>query len=213
MAYPRTPYLPIPGTWAWDGQDTPDEWWKRGSVFHAAMRGEGLRQIGNERPFWSTALDGVNPIDKWLQRGEGLHRVWRFGGDNLAEYLAGLPLTSRRLIVHSHGLQVALYAVAVYKRPIARLVSVGSPVRADMQAIATAARPHIGQWMHLASDHSDTMQWLGELLDGKVGIVREHPLADRNEHVTKAGHSGVLEEPALVYQMAPMIAAFLKEAA
>lgn len=205
-----TPYLPVPGTWAWDGEDAPTEWWRRGSVFARHMAAEGFEQIGDERSFWSTALDGVNLVEKWLQRGQRIHRIWRFGGETLARHLGTLPAVDRRLIVHSHGLQPALYAIAEHKLVVPRLISVGSPVRGDMMAIADRARPLIGGWLHVASDASDRWQWLGELLDGQLGIVREHPLADQNLLIREAGHSGLLRDQLLIDYIVPSLAAFLR---
>ena len=86
----------------------------------------------------------------------------------------------------------------------------GSPVCADMMATAREAKPYIGRWLHLASGKSDRMQWLGELFDGKLGIIREHPLADEQYSLKKAGHAGILTDPALVAKYAPVVASFLK---
>jgi hypothetical protein len=193
-------YLPIAGTWGWD-RGGPTRWWEADSPFTAFMLGNGLQLVaGGEDPFiWSTDANGATPWNR------GKHHDWKAGGLNLRRYCKPgpqgsdegahyVPYESRNFIAHSHGLQVVLYAAAAGLR-IHRLVSVSSPVRKDMAAVAAAARPNIGEWVHLASDRSDAVQWLGELFDGAFGIVREHPLADINVCIKKVGHSRLLEDP------------------
>lgn len=196
-----TYYLPIAGTWGWD-RGGPTRWWEATSPFTAFMLQHGVQLVaGGEDPFiWTTDANGHKPWP-WAR---GKHHDWKAGGLNLRRYCkpgpAGtpegahyVPYEHRNLIAHSHGLQVVLYAAANGLR-IRRLVSVSSPVRKDMRAVAEAARPQIAEWVHLASDRSDMVQWFGELFDGAFGIVREHPLADHNVCIQKVGHSKLLED-------------------
>jgi hypothetical protein len=90
---------------------------------------------------------------------------------------------------------VVLYACADHDLKVGTLISVGSPVRKDMMCVAKRARGNIGTWIHVHSDGSDRWQWFGELFDGHFGIVREHPLADRNDSVPGVGHGNLLRQP------------------
>jgi len=190
METPLTYYVAVPGTWA---TRRSAEWSEDRSAFSKFMQGHYCYNMSGKASspyYWSTDLD--------LSGG---HQDWRAGGAALTYYIAPPLFPSHRyppadtnLIVHSHGLQVALYACAAGLQ-INCLVSVSSPVREDMASIATRARKNIGYWLHIHSDWSDRWQWFGTLLDGKFGITREHPLADRNEEVEAAGHGGVLMDP------------------
>src|SRR5678815_5146950 len=93
---------------------------------------------------------------------------------------------------------VVAYACAHGLR-INRLLTMGSPVRQDMHAIYAQARPNIGHWLHLHSDRSDRTQWLGELFDGHLGIVRNQPFADVNLGVPAVAHSNLLNDPDLFH--------------
>jgi hypothetical protein len=75
------------------------------------------------------------------------------------------------------------------------LIDICGPVRDDIiERYGAAAKPNIGHWLHIHSDRSDTMQWLGGIGDGTFGIVRPHPMANINHRLPEAGHSHVLNE-------------------
>jgi hypothetical protein len=180
----------VAGTNSWDNDGAVD-WFVPGHNFGKMLRAHGV-EVASDGPLpfiWSTDVDGVigdrkNNTD-WAAAGAALSYFTRMTcGD-----------CSVDMVAHSHGLQVALYAAANYGVKIDRLISMGSPVRKDMEKIAKEARLHIKQWLHVHSDTSDRWQWLGELFDGKLGVVREHPLADRNDFVPKVGHSELLRDP------------------
>lgn len=196
-----TYYLPIQGTHGWDNKPTL-RWWQASSPFVAYLAQHGLQLVaGGEDPFiWSTDVDGLPSLGsrkllRWQAAGLNLRRYCKPGPAGAPEGTHYVPYESRNFISHSHGLQVVLCAAAAGLR-VRRLVSITGPVRDDMMPIAKAARPNIAEWLHVASDRSDVTQWLGELFDGALGIVREHPLADRNVCVKKVGHSRLLEDPA-----------------
>jgi hypothetical protein len=194
-----TRFLPVAGTHAWRGQQT-GRWWQHPSPWLTYMEGHGCVPYNAARPFvWSTNLDGWRFISR-----RGKHYDWQAAGHNLYAYLVpplyggddngvGVSGDETRIVAHSHGLQVVLYACALGLR-VRTLVSVGSPVREDMADVTAQARPNIGFWLHLHSDGSDRMQWLGTLGDGRVGVLRGHPEADRNGAMPKVGHSGVLQD-------------------
>jgi hypothetical protein len=183
------------GTHSWRGTPTGD-WWEAGSPWLQHMTSLGWVPVSAQRPFiWTTELGGT-PFSG--------HEDWDAAGCNLAAYLwppldehhRYIPISDRYVIGHSHFVNVAVFACGKYGLKIAGLITVMSPVRGDMLGWAARARPNIGRWIHLHSDASDRMQWLGGLFDGRFGIVRQHPLADINISLPKAGHSKVLHDPA-----------------
>lgn len=184
-------YLPVQGTW-----DTRSEgsWSLPSSPLSVYLQERGLHNLSGDGtiPYaWSTDLD--------FECGD--HQAWLAGGKALYYYLVPPLCPANRwppaetvIVTHSHGLQVALYAAALGLK-IDRLLSFMGPVRKDMMSVATQARPNIRRWRQVRSDKTDKWQWLGELFDGHLGIVRNHPLADVNETVPGVGHTGVLNDP------------------
>jgi hypothetical protein len=179
----------VAGTNAWDNDHDVD-WYVPGHPFGRMLRDHTLEVLTDgPLPFiWSTDLDGV----VWDRKG---HTDWAAGGAALSYFIRMLGDTHPDIIAHSHGLQVVLYAIVNHGLKVNRLISVGSPVREDMEKIAQLARPYIHTWLHIHSDGSDKWQWFGEVFDGHTGIVREHPLADTNDFVPKVGHSELLRNP------------------
>ncbi len=198
-------YLPIPGTFAWNGTPTERDWYHPQSAFNAFLHANGVEHLCPTRPFvWSTDLDGIGWWQRWFGRSNTLD--WLSAGLNLFDYFdpplsvllnrgaETTPFADRNLLSHSHGLQVVLCACAEGMK-LRRLVSIAGPVREDMMATARKARPNIERWTHVCSDDSDRIQWLGEIGDGALGIVRKHPLADLNICIPKVGHSLLLDDP------------------
>ena len=168
-----------------------------------ARLGVELHQFGG-RPFaWTTDAAGWQFWRRWgIGNKTADHRDWAAGGLALYAWIVPplaperrIPPAETRVICHSHGLQVVLYA-CMHGLQIDTLISIGSPVRQDMDLVTMAARLNIRRWLHVCSDRSDRMQWLGTLGDGALGIIRQHPLADVNHPLPSAGHSGVLHDPA-----------------
>lgn len=194
-------YLPIQGTHDWRGSlDPTTQWWHPSSPFARFMGRNGFNQIGSEDPFlWTTDLDGVS-----FWRRQRRHLDWQHGGWSLDHYIRPplvqsaddiVPYDDRNIICHSHGLGVVLYAAGVYRLRIKTLISVCSPVRDDLMEIGKAAREQIEFWLHISTDHTDVMQLLGNLCDGRIKMARKHPLADLNDYVPGIGHSGILRDP------------------
>lgn len=201
------PIIPVAGTHGYRGQLTGD-WWHDRSPLLLFLGAFGFTCLQPARPFvWTTDLNGqrfwrrwfglTDPHYDWLAAAYGLNTYIRPIFDEGDNYV---PLAQRNVIVHSHGLQVVLYACAEWDLKLNSLVSVMAPVRADMQEIAGRARRNIGYWEHLYSDRTDSWQWIGGIGDGRVGIVRRHPKADRNTLVPKAGHSRLLHDSAFFMQ-------------
>ena len=184
----------VPGTWGWTGTPAIGAWWWPGSAFVARLETRGFSLPSYTRPFtWSTDVNGIGSD----------HSDWRAGGEALYAYLVPPLCEDRRsspddtrLICHSHGGQVALYACAAGLK-VRVLVTVATPVRRDMQAVITRALPQIGYWLHVYADgRSDWWQLAGALFDGRVGLYRQMADADQNLPVPGAGHSTVLTDPA-----------------
>ncbi len=181
----------VAGTFGFRGSIPVGAWWSPNSAFAKMLAELGLDVAGSrpgERPFvWSSDLDGVF---------ESQHVDWRAGGSALYEYVvpslcagARIAPAETTIIAHSHGLQPALYAMAAGLQ--GRLVSVCSPIRADMQAITKLARPNISQWVHLY-DPDDPIQMLGE--DDPWLSTRDAVLADANVQISGMGHTGAVED-------------------
>lgn len=156
-------------------------WTDVDSPFNQFLKSRGIEPYVSARfgQFgWSTDLD--------LKK----HSDWPYSGWALYYYIVAeaIPPSQTIVICHSHGLQPVLYA-AQYGLLIDRLISFGSPVREDMMAVARAGRANIRHWTFVHSDKSDWWQIFGSLFDGVVRLRREHPLADRNVRIPKAGHS------------------------
>lgn len=180
----------VAGTGSWKDHDDKD-WFCPGHYFGQFMTLQGLAPIyDGDRPFiWSTDLDGV----PWAGKKD-----WAAGAAALSYFVqaqASVQGKDTALIAHSHALQVAAIAAAEHNLKINVLITMGSPIRKDMAKEYAALRANTKYWLHVHSDGSDRWQWLGEMFDGHFGIVRETPLADRNDFVPKVGHSELLRDP------------------
>lgn len=174
------------------------DWYYPGHPFGQMLSEQGCAPRFDESAFprlepfvWSTDIAGIPLLTS--------HRVWQTGAAALAYFIRSeqrLRSWDTALIVHSHGLQVAAYAALDRGLKVQTLVSVGSPLRADMSEGYDALRRNTKYWLHLHSDKSDRWQWYGALFDGHFGIVRQTPLADRNDGVPGVGHSNLLRDPA-----------------
>lgn len=187
------------GTHGFRGEEILDrkQWYHPDSDFVHYMNeeGEGDYLFPLEPFIWSSDLDGLAALD------EGHHTDWIAGGYALRDHLQpiaapdAVPLPHRNIIAHSHGLQVVAYALARAGLRINTLVTVGSPIRADMEAAYKRMRANVNYWLHLYSDETDHMQWFGELGDGHIGIQRTTPYADSNQFTAGVGHSDILFVP------------------
>lgn len=224
------PLITVSGTWDWHAP-----WRRTLSPLMVFLLTQGFEQFRVDgRLFqWTTDVNGARVWRRVLpRRFRSDHRDWFAGGWALCSHLYGrVAPTATHLWVHSHGLQVALAACALGLR-VNTLTDVSGPVRQEFlepdeallldlfgaeafdqlspadraTPIARLARRHIRYWQHLHSDRSDRTQWLGEVGDGAIGIVRAHPLADRNILIPGAGHSGVLHDPRWFTALLPCLA-------
>ena len=189
------PYIPVAGTWF--KEDTGDDrWYRRGSTIDNLFRGFGLERVeqdGDPRTpdpgYWSGDVGGL-----LFHAGSGQH-VWWSGGLELRRFIEGRPRLMNRpmvIVAHSHGGQVAAYALAGL-RQIAhvRLITVDMPVRRDMRPVYAEARRNVGYWLHLHTrwGWGARMRVLGSRFGSPTLDI-----ADRNIPL-RGGHSGVLRRP------------------
>lgn len=214
-----TSYCGVHGTWGWPA--TSGDWWQADSPLSWFLMRHGLAPMRPKDLFsWSGDVDG------WLRWPFGANRShcdWQAGGKALRWYLRDgrsrrnyVRVTDRRVIAHSHGLQVVLYACSEGLR-VDRLLSVTGPIRDDMAEIAARARPNIRRWVHVHTDAKDRMQVYGAMFDGVWGIHRKAIWGSvhADEHIEIPGirHSGLLNDPALFHWWADAgLLPFLTEA-
>lgn len=188
-----TPVVAIGGTWStrhsWDGDD---QWWGNASPWWQAMTGWGFVPLRPDDPFvWSSDINGGA---RWPWQRES-YSDWHAGARALKYYLRDVPIDRRHVVAHSHAGNVVAMACAT-GLVLASLVTVSTPVRADLRPYYVAAAPRVGQWLHLFSDWSDRMQWFGCWFDGSLDVVRDLRVANvNNEGVPGMGHTGVLTRP------------------
>lgn len=188
----------VAGTNSWKDKDDAD-WYCPGHPFGTFLWKNGCTPDFDGTPgtklakpfIWSTDLAGVPFLTK--------KRDWAAGGAALAYFVMlkrQRPGSATAILAHSHALQIAAYAAYEHDLKIQTLITIGSPLRADMKDQYAALRANTQYWLHLHSDGSDKWQWFGEMFDGHFGIVRETPLADKNDFVPGVGHSELLRDPA-----------------
>lgn len=185
----------VAGTGSWK-HDGATDWYCPSSNFGRFLEAHDAPPIydGNQPFIWSTDLAGV----PWFTNVKD----WAAGGAALFYFVAvqqQIPGFKTAIIAHSHALQVAAFAAADHNLKIDTLVTVGSPIRADLAKQYGALKANTRYWLHIHSDESDRWQWLGELFD-RINpfawrVQRECPLADRNDSVPKVGHSALLRDP------------------
>ncbi|OGG46184.1 MAG: hypothetical protein A3F84_10400 [Candidatus Handelsmanbacteria bacterium RIFCSPLOWO2_12_FULL_64_10] len=184
------PTVLIAGTW---GDYQEESWWRPGSPFVREAVRHGVHLLDPGDPFrWSTRLDGLM----------GGNAEWELSGEVLKWYChAKAPGETVNLIAHSHGGQVAAYALARGLK-VGTLVTVATPVRRDMEDVYQRACLRNGlprcvhRWVHIHTDRRDLWQWFGELGDGLLGIRRGMPAPAENVSEPGRDHGSLLD-PAL----------------
>jgi hypothetical protein len=200
MVDPRIPVVCVHGTWGedWD-QSTANQWWEPGSAFLTMLESAGCDGCYFDPFVWSGQVAGASRLWPWNWFRTQEEAAWRAAARSfrylLAPKHAPSAYRSRNVIAHSHGGQAIFYA-ASEGLLIRRLITVGTPVRDDLYGVIAAARPNIGFWLHLYHP-GDRMQFGGGIGDGHFGIRRTFPQADDNQAMP-GGHSGVLNDPALI---------------
>jgi len=183
-------YVTIAGTFGANKHD----WFLPDSNLSQFFLQNGCEQLETnplKRYMWSTEIDGVNADNN----------TWDAAGRALAHYIAP-PLLDKSLlkpeetyiIAHSHGGNVVAYAAGKYGLKINGLITVGTPIRKDLNGIYKDASANISRHLHLFAGWRDYWQVFGGLFDGRWGIHRKHPYATRNEKVPNADHGSVLRD-------------------
>lgn len=179
-------YIPIPGTFSWDEDPLVYQWYERGSSFETYLREEhDIHQHPRGYLTWSTALDGVF----WKKN----MAVWKAAAKHLACHLETVPWQDRNIIAHSHGGQVAIMAAASGLR-FRTLITVGTPIRKDVERFADTAAGNIDYWFHICDSHTDLVSILGALFDGRVRIKHRFDQANDVDDICGIGHSKILND-------------------
>jgi len=179
MIAPPAPVLLIAGT---HGRE--QTWWRAESPFARELMRQGVILLDPADPFtWTTELDGI----------VGENKVWKDAGDKLRLYAQAKGQARVSVVAHSHGGNVVAYAAAA-GLVIDRLITVATPVRGDLAAEYGELRQAVQTvWIHLYSDASDWIQWLGSWFDGSWRFRRRMKGADLNFKTPAVGHSGLLD--------------------
>lgn len=187
----------VQGTWGWN-----DVWWQDGSAFWNWMRRRGVEPVRvSGKPFeWETGLG--SSIYFWRRWGWGRKGVeaWEYAGKAFYYYCDILNFDECNVLAHSHGGQVALYGAAEGIK-IRKLVTVGTPVRADLEDVLAKALPNISEWWHLYDKDEDRTAERGAFGDGRLGRVVRTFLRDKvvNVGLPGIGHSGLLKDPSVFH--------------
>lgn len=201
-------YIPVAGTRGWSDDSSSLEqygvnelrWWQDNSFFHRFMQRHGFDLPCPLDPFvWSTDLNGAAFWRRWsilkglVSRSKD-HRDWIAGGAALRWYISYCKVSGVNIIAHSHGLQVAAYA-AEQGLLIDKLVSVGSPIRKDMEPIYEGARHNIKKWLHIQDGNNDRIQLAGLFGDGAFSMRRAAKFADHFDTLPNISHSRIVSDP------------------
>lgn len=183
-------YIPVHGT---GGLDSAEDWWRDGSDFCKAAGENGLQCEENIDPFyWDGKVDGIGILTV-LTFGlyHDKHEVWIEGGLKLRSRLRLSKLEDRNLILHSHALQIAAYS----NIPLNNIITVGSPVRKDMETYYDRLRKNCNRWMHIYDERWDKIALLGQFGDGRWFGSRHCNQAHENVRLKDIGHSKILHTP------------------
>lgn len=167
------------------GQDVKDDWARHDSLFF-----KHLGTLGWEPyipPFeWDTKVDGL-----W-----GKNTIWRVAGQHLFYQVvpplvpeARLPVKDTYLLAFSHGVNVAIEALAAGLKARG-MISVCPPVRSDMRQATLIARHNVERWINLHGDWRDIWAVLGAIGAGHFGFQREIPVAENI--LVPGGHGAAL---------------------
>lgn len=175
----------VEGTWG--SKRGSLAWWRWGSDFWHQLIARGFAQFDVEEDakfHWDDGIEGVF----------GKNKRWILGGMRLKYFMDAYRNPDKKALVvaHSHGGQVAAYAAANGTK-MDVLVTMATPVRKDMIEVYKDAQQEVGLWIHIHSNRSDWMQWLGSWFDGSWKLRRRMKYADIQISLPGVGHSGMLD--------------------
>ncbi len=183
------------GDFAFDGpcEEPTRHWYHSTSVWWVFMQTLGFAPFKAREFCWTGDING---LERWLPwnwfKRDSSRNDWYAGGASLIDYVGDRSVPDI-ILAHSHGGQVALYAAALGLK-IPCLLTVATPVRADMVAIINRARPNIGKWVHVCASDFDHTAILGQLGDGSLSFGRAMPHADLNITIPGIDHSLLLTD-------------------
>lgn len=190
------PVLLIQGTHGYRGstQDAGAWWWPGDGLYLPsrwveAARAHGLTILSRPgAPFvWATEATGWWPGRKWA--------AWKAAAEAARDYCLAAGATRVQVVAHSHGGQVAAYLAAMHGRggalTVSELVTLGTPVRGDMEGIYQRARAGVRWWDAVHGGPGDWWQLAGEAFDGHLGWRRAQRWATRNEALP-VGHGELM---------------------
>lgn len=181
--------IPIHGTWSLN-QVHP--WWKINSDFEQFAKRHNIffKQVNSEPFIWNDRIDGIGW--KSLFGIKDRHDDWRTAGFALRYYLQRIKLDDRNLILHSHAWPVYLYS----NMPVRNIITVGSPMRADLYGLALEAKRSklYNYHLHIYDQVFDKIAFLGQIGDGKWFGSRDCKTADLNHKLKNIGHSRILTD-------------------
>lgn len=178
--------IPIAGT----GQFDAKNWSSSESNFARWMRMYGVHLL---KPFpWDGKLDGV----------VGEDTVWPAASEHLTEHLLTMAESKRILLCHSYAGVIPIYAMQRRKVKIHKIVTFGTPVRKQHQALLAAAfangciQPNHFWHIYAAGGFwNDWTQWMGQWFDGDWTLRRWWSTPGvQNIGVKGIEHSRVLNE-------------------
>lgn len=212
-----TYYTAVGGTHSWSDVGMPqNRWYQSGSNFSKTAAENSCVHLVPEQGFvWTTGLNGIEFWRRWrilnwfLQRDKD-HRDWISGGENLLtrffikNYLL-VPFLKRKLITHSHGLQLFIYALRAAKalgleKPFFHtVIDVAGPARQDTLEIADDCRGYVANWLHIYDSKKDFVGMAGQFGDGSLSQNRAITIPGvQNDAVEGISHSKTLNEPELI---------------
>ncbi len=183
MSAHQTCTIIIDGTW---GRKDESRWIGPESPFVISALDNGVKLVDLSNPFdWSTLTDGTPMSGK-------KHNIWSSWGMALTWYAHMVaPNEPVNLLAHSHGGQVAAYALE-YGLKVNSLVTVATPVRQDMLRHWDKGRENVNKWTHIHTGYGDWWQIFGEIGDGHFGIQRKMPAPAENIKVDGEDHTSLL---------------------
>lgn len=164
------------------------------------MAGAGFQPLRQVPFLWTTRVNGSDGWRRWFswviprewERGD--HLDWQAAAKSLTWYCEA-ECKPDAIIAHSHAGQVVAYACANEGLTVPLLITVSTPVRADMDVEYQATRKAVGTWRHLYDPSTDPIQWAGGFGDGSIHPTRLMRWAHENYAVDGAGHAGALHDP------------------
>lgn len=142
-------------------------------------------------PEWSEAVDGLPSI-----YGDRKHGQWIAGGYGFAKDAQDRPYSDTIYLAHSYGGNCCAYGIARPDcPPIRRLITVGTPNRADMEPVWREAKKKIGFHLHICDSTVPWIERIAQLFDGRVGNARPgNQSADLVAFVPGMRHSRILDD-------------------